>query len=107
MKTLRSGKHYMGRIVGTGRGARAILPIFLLAFAGGMAGENAKAAEPGGKKPRIAAIVTSYYHNSHADVLVSRCFQGHLLNGQGRFPKLELASLYTDQVQTAPNYKDV
>lgn len=59
------------------------------------------------QKPRMAAIVTSYYHNSHADVLVSRLFQGHLLDGTGRFPAIELASVYTDQVQTDPTYLDV
>ena len=67
-------------------------------------GSSALAEE---QRPRVAAIVTSYYHNSHADVLVSRLFQGHLLNGEGRFPKMELASLYTDQTQTEPAYRDV
>ncbi|HUG93334.1 MAG TPA: hypothetical protein VML55_21015 [Planctomycetaceae bacterium] len=46
----------------------------------------------------MAAIVTEYRHNSHADVIVSRLLQGHTLDGQGEFPKLKLASLYTDQV---------
>jgi len=50
------------------------------------------------KKPRIAAVVTEYRHNSHADVIVSRLLQGYLLNGEGKFPQLELASIYTDQV---------
>lgn len=59
------------------------------------------------KPPRVAAIVTSYYHNSHADVLASRLFQSHSLDGSGRFPKLQLASLYTDQAQTDPTYLDV
>jgi hypothetical protein len=50
------------------------------------------------KVPRIAAIVTAYYHNSHADVIVSRLLQTDTLDGKGRHPKLKLVSLYTDQV---------
>ncbi len=50
------------------------------------------------RTPRIAAIVTEYRHNSHADVLVSRLLQGDALDGKGEFPKLKLVSLYTDQV---------
>jgi hypothetical protein len=48
--------------------------------------------------PKIAAVVTAYYHNSHADVLVSRLLQTDTLDGQGRRPNLQLVSLYTDQV---------
>ncbi len=48
--------------------------------------------------PRIAAVVTTYYHNSHADVIVSRLLQTDTLDGNGRRPKLQLVSLYTDQV---------
>jgi hypothetical protein len=50
------------------------------------------------KTPRIAAIVSAYYKNSHADVIVSRLLKGHALDGKGEFPKLKLVSLYTDQV---------
>ena len=58
--------------------------------------------------PRIAAITTIYYHNSHADLLVSRLLEGHTLDGQGSFPKLKLASLYIDQIQEEnPAYRDV
>jgi hypothetical protein len=47
---------------------------------------------------RIAAVVTEYRHNSHADVIVSRLLQTETLDGRGRKPELELVSLYTDQV---------
>ncbi|MBI1900304.1 MAG: hypothetical protein HYS13_04205 [Planctomycetia bacterium] len=46
---------------------------------------------------RIAAIITVYHHNSHADVIVSRLLQTETLDGKGRKPDLKLVSLYTDQ----------
>lgn len=62
----------------------------LLAFA-------AEAQQPAAR-PRIAAVVTAYYHNSHADVIVSRLLQTDTLDGKGRRPELDLVSLYTDQL---------
>jgi len=47
---------------------------------------------------RIAAIVTEYRHNSHADVIVSRLLLTNTLDGKGKSPNLKLVSLYTDQV---------
>jgi hypothetical protein len=52
------------------------------------------AAEP----KKVAAIVTEYRHNSHADVIVSRLLQTYTLDGKGATSPLRLASLYTDQV---------
>ena len=47
--------------------------------------------------PRIAAIVTEYRHNSHADVIVSRLLTTNTLDGKGDVFPLKLVSLYTDQ----------
>ena len=47
---------------------------------------------------RIAAVVTEYRHNSHADVIVSRLLLTHTLDGKGERPNLKLISLYTDQI---------
>lgn len=81
--------------------AFAVVVAPLFAFLGAMlvgAGSVAAAPPAGKELPRIAAIVTAYYHNSHADVLVSRMLQGDHLNYQAPYPKLKLVSLYTDQV---------
>jgi hypothetical protein len=48
---------------------------------------------------KVAAIVTAYYHNSHADVIVSRLLETDTLDGKGRASTLKLASLFTDQPQ--------
>lgn len=60
------------------------------------------AAVPGRRaRKKVAAVVTHYTLNSHADVLVSRLFQTHMLNGTGELPDLELASLFIDQYNKA------
>lgn len=46
---------------------------------------------------RVAAVVTEYRHNAHADVIVSRLLLTDMLDGTGRESPLKLASLYTDQ----------
>jgi hypothetical protein len=52
---------------------------------------------------RVAALVTEYRHNSHADVIVGRLIETQTLDGAGVKPRMKLVSLYTDQVP--PNDK--
>jgi hypothetical protein len=49
------------------------------------------------RAPKVAAIVTTYFHNSHADVIVSRLLQSMTLDDKGEQSTLRLASLYIDQ----------
>jgi len=60
---------------------------------------RANAAESASPSParNVAAIVTVYNHNSHADLIVSRLLQTDTLDGKGKESPLKLVSLYTDQ----------
>lgn len=49
------------------------------------------------EKIPVAAIVTAYRKNTHADVIVGKILQGYQQDG-GRGPNLRLVSLYADQV---------
>ncbi len=60
-------------------------------------GRVATAADDRDIKPkRVAAIVTHYIHNSHADVILTKILEGWKHDG-GPGPKLELVSMYLDQ----------
>src|SRR5262249_28572518 len=63
------------------------------ALAAGL-GSGAAAFRRQPARRRIAAIVTVYTHNSHADVIVSRLLQTYTLDDQGPRPNLELVSVY-------------
>lgn len=52
-------------------------------------------------RPRIAAVVTEYRVNSHADVIVTKFLEGCKAVDLDFQPRIEIASLYLDQ--TPPN----
>jgi hypothetical protein len=54
----------------------------------------------------IAAIVTEYRHNSHADVIVGKILEGY--NHDGReFPHMRLVSMYVDQTPRGDMSRDL
>jgi hypothetical protein len=82
----------------TSRRVRLILPVWIAALGWFHLSPGKAADSPSGSAKKVAAIVTTYFHNSHADVIVSRLLQTDTLDGKGRRPSLDLASLYIDQV---------
>jgi hypothetical protein len=69
-----------------------------LSTRGDRGGRDATGGAAAGRIPRVAAVVTEYRHNAHADVIVSRLFQGYGLDDRPPYPRMKLASLFTDQV---------
>ncbi len=55
------------------------------------------AAAPDRRK-RVAAVVTTWFPNSHADVFVGMLLNGCAPNGVPRKPRTRVVSLYTDQI---------
>jgi hypothetical protein len=49
-------------------------------------------------RPRVAAIITSYFPGSHADVIVTRLLAGYTLYGVPTEPRVEVVSMYLDQL---------
>jgi hypothetical protein len=49
-------------------------------------------------RKNVAAIITEYRRNSHADVIVTRMLEGYEYNGKRQAPRVRVASMYTDQV---------
>jgi hypothetical protein len=49
-------------------------------------------------RPRLAAVVTSYYFYSHADVILGRLMAGCSPNGQWHPSRCDIASLYVHQI---------
>jgi len=49
-------------------------------------------------RPKIAAVVTTYFKYSHAQHIVDRFLDGYGWNGTHHYPPMDLVSLYVDQI---------
>ena len=49
------------------------------------------------KRPKIAAIYTSFTHRSHAHVILENFLQPYLFNGKRTDPGVDVVSFYADQ----------
>jgi hypothetical protein len=50
------------------------------------------------QRPKIAALVTTLYQQSHAQHIVDRFLEGYGWNGRHHRPAIDLVSLYVDQI---------
>ena len=48
-------------------------------------------------RKKIAAIVTSFWRMSHAEVIVGRLLEGYYYEGQRQTPRVQVVSMYVDQ----------
>jgi hypothetical protein len=51
-----------------------------------------------GEPKRIAAIITEYRPNSHADVVIGKYLEGYKQNEQPPYPRSKVVSMFTEQV---------
>src|SRR5580704_10760728 len=65
----------------------SLLAVFLSLLVGpATRGADNRTAPDVKRVPKVAAIVTAYFHNSHADVIVSRLLQTMTLDDKGERP---------------------
>jgi hypothetical protein len=55
-------------------------------------------AAPAGPPKRIAAIITEYRPNSHADVVVGKYLDGYNQDGRPPYPRSKIVSMFTEQI---------
>ena len=54
-------------------------------------------ASAGPKRPKLAAICTTYFKHSHSQHIVDRFLEGYGWNGTHHKPEMDLVSIYVDQ----------
>lgn len=59
------------------------------------------------KRPRVAAVFTSFTHRSHAHVILENFLKPYLFNGKKTDPGIDVVSFYADQIPTGDMAKDV
>lgn len=52
------------------------------------------------QRKKIAAIITTYFPNSHADVIVTKYMKGYPTDDGHILPRVDLISIYLDQIDT-------
>src|SRR6266498_2304225 len=71
---------------------------FLTAGAiGAISSLTGKAGEQPQRRPRVAAIYTSFYNRSHAHVILQCFLRPYLFNGKLTDPGVDIVSFYADQ----------
>lgn len=58
------------------------------------------------KRPKIAAIATTYFKYSHAQHIVDRFLEGYGWNGTHHHPPMDLVSLYVEQINERDHSRD-
>src|SRR3954465_3922126 len=53
-------------------------------------------------RPKIAAVVTTYFKYSHAQHIVDRFLDGYGWNGAHHYPPKDLGALFVDQIGPRP-----
>lgn len=61
-------------------------------------GDFSGIAQPDGSPKRIAAIITEYRPNSHADVIVGKYLEGYNQDQMAPYPESKIVSIFTEQV---------
>ena len=62
-----------------------------------LAASSGAAALAASRRTKIAAIVTAYYRNSHADVFLRNMLRGYYWDGKPHESQLEIAAMYLEQ----------
>ena len=63
---------------------------------------SAPTAAVEGRRPRVAAIVTAYFPQSHADVIITKLIKGYSTDDGFVLPSVDVVSLYMDQCIQPP-----
>lgn len=67
-------------------------------FAGAAVAPLAAAQTGSSERKRVAFVCTEYRHNAHADVIGTRLLGGYDYGGQRVQPRLQIMSMFTDQI---------